>query len=260
MKIEAVSVCVDYGDYLAQVAPHNRRLLDRWIVVTRPRDKETQEVCARNSIECITSDDFERDGGNFSKARGINMGLRQLRGDGWLLHLDADMCLPLDFMECLEDAHLERGNLYGCNRLCVPGWDAWQAVQRQGLYSRWNGWLTEFRARPEGCYIGGIPAGIGNGYTPIGFFQLWWGAETLMWGNCKKWYPTQHGGAARTDTQFASLWDRKNRIMIPELLAFHVEAENAKDGMGHNWNGRTTPRFAAPNDRGVAIGAAKTYV
>jgi hypothetical protein len=157
--------------------------------------------------------------------------------------MDADICLPFDLGECLDDAHLFPGNLYGCHRLCVPGWEVWQQCQTQGLYSRMNGWLTEYRARPKGCYVGGVPAGIGNGYTPIGFFQIWHGSETLTWGDSRKWYPARHGGAARTDTQFASLWDRRHRVLIPELMVFHLEDERASDGMGHNWNGRKTPRF-----------------
>lgn len=254
MKIEAVSVCVNYSDYLREVAPHNRRLLDRWIVVTKPSDEETKKVCSDHSIECVLCDEFERDGADFAKARGINVGLRQLTGDGWLLHLDADICLPTDFGECLDDAHLIEGNLYGCLRLCVPGPDIWDAVQKQGLYSRKMGWLTEYRERPAGCYVGGVPGGIGpggHGYCPIGFFQMWKGSETLTWGHAKKWYPIRHGGACRTDTQFAQLWDRRHRILIPELLVFHLEHPNTKDMMGQNWKGRKTPPF-----RGQTIGCA----
>jgi hypothetical protein len=242
MKIEAITVCYNYGDIFKEVVAHNRRVLDRYIVVTHPNDQETRTVCCRNSVESILSDEFDRDG-PFSKARAINTGMRQLTGDGWLLHMDADICLPLDFRQCLEDAYLQIGNLYGCMRLCVPGKQAWNQCQTQGLYSRFNGWLTEYRDRPKGCYVGGVPAGIGSGYSPIGFFQLWHGSETLAWGDSKKWYPHKHGNAARTDTQFATLWPRRHRVMIPELLVFHLEHENAKDGMGHNWNGRTTPRF-----------------
>lgn len=169
MKIEAVTVCVDYSDYLEEVASHNRRLLDKWVVATRPSDERTRQVCSRHSIDVVLTDDF---GTEFAKAKGINAALRQLSGDGWLLHLDGDIVLPYDFGECLEDAQLAQGNIYGCNRLCLPGWDCWVEAQKQGLYSRFNGWLAEFRDRPKGSYVGGIPAGIGNGYTPIGFFQL----------------------------------------------------------------------------------------
>lgn len=242
MKIEAVTVCVDYGDYLAQVAAPNRRLLDRWIVVTRPQDEETRAVCTKHSIECVLCDEFDRHG-PFCKSMGINAGLRQLQGDAWLLHLDADICLPLDHLQCLEDADLRPGNVYGCNRLCVPGYDTWIELGKQGLYSRYNGWLTEFRDRPRGCYVGGVPALWNHGYAPIGFWQLWWGKETLSWGSAKKWYPHRHGGGARTDVQFSSLWDRRNRILVPELVVFHLEDEKAKHKMGANWNGRKSPRF-----------------
>lgn len=251
MKIEAVTVCVDYADFLSRVAPHNRRLLDRWVVVTRPADELTRQTCLKNSIEVVLCDEFGRCG-DFNKARGINAGLRQLSGDGWLVHLDGDICLPLDFRQCLDDAHLQEGYIYGALRLCLPGWEAWEAAQRQGLYSRALGWLAEYRDRPAGSYIGGIPGASRFGYAPIGYFQMWHGSETLSWGSARKWYPDEHGGAGRTDNQFAWLWDRRRRQLIPELLLFHLESLSAKDGMGHNWHGRRTPWFGPPGEEGPA--------
>ena len=47
MKIEAVTVCCDYGDFLAAVAPLNAPLFDRWIIVTKAEDAETRAVCAK---------------------------------------------------------------------------------------------------------------------------------------------------------------------------------------------------------------------
>lgn len=256
LPIEAVTVCVDYADFLREIAPHNRPLLDRWIVVTRPQDEATRRVCGRHSIECVLTEDFDREP-EFAKAHGINAGLRQCRGNGWLLHLDGDIALPEDFHACIEDAQLAQGSIYGALRLCVPGEAAWDEVRRQGLYSRQFGWLTEYRNRPAGCYVGGVPAGIGIGYAPIGYFQLWWGAETLSWSPPpQKWYPARHSGAARTDSQFAWQWDRRRRHLIPELLVFHVEAENAKDGMGHNWKGRKTPPFRAADRAGAGAATA----
>ena len=248
--VEAVTVCVDYDDFLQEAAPYNRPLLDRWVVVTRPRDEKTRALCSKYSIECILTDEFDREP-PFSKARGINAGLRHLTGKDWLLHLDGDIVLPVDFHQCLEDADLRKGNIYGCQRLCIPGWDNWQAIQKQGLFSRLNGWLTEYRARPDaagnaGIYVGGVPAGIGNGYSPIGFFQLWHSSETLSWGHTRKWYPYHHNNAARTDTQFSGLWDRVNRIQIPELVVFHLESLEARSGMGKNWHGRKSARFGPP--------------
>lgn len=245
-RIECVTVCVDYADFLREVAPINRAVLDRWIVVTEPGDKATREVCRDFSIECLLTGDFRR-GGEFAKARGINRGLDQCQGDGWLLHLDADIALPFDFGRCLEKAALEPGKLYGCDRLCVTGWDNWAALKARGLHAREHGWLVEKR-RP-GAWVGGVPAGPDNGYAPIGFFQLWHGSETLSWGFPRKRYPERHGNAARTDVQFAWQWDRPDRVFLPELVVFHLESDDAR--MGANWRGRTTAPFG-PAPAGAA--------
>jgi hypothetical protein len=239
LTIEAVTVCVNYGDILEQMAPHNRPLLDRWVVVTSPEDKKTRAVCRAFSIECQLTQDFDR-GGAFPKARGINRGLDMLTGDdSWLLHLDADIALPFDFRLCLDSAHLHPDCLYGCDRINVTGEEAWAAVLEKGLYSREQGWLAE-KNRPQ-TWVGGVPAGPETGYVPIGFFQLWHSSKTLTWEFPRRRYPEQHGNAARTDVQFGLQWDRRHRIHLPELLVFHLESEPAR--MGANWNGRKTRPF-----------------
>ena len=47
VKIEAVTVCVNYGDFLAVTAEWNRHLFDQWVVVTTPDDELTREVCRK---------------------------------------------------------------------------------------------------------------------------------------------------------------------------------------------------------------------
>lgn len=245
IPIEAITVCAridgkpSYADILREVAPYNRALLSRWIVVTTPDDDATKKVCRDHSIECVLTRDFDLSP-PFAKAAGINRGLQLCRGDGWLMHLDSDICLPFDFHQCLESAQVRRGAIHGCLRLNVVGSDQWDRVKVQGLYAREGGWLVEFQQRP-GLGVGGQPAGQETGYVPIGFFQLWHGSETLSWTFPRKIYPSRHGTAARTDVQFACLWDRRDRVMIPELVVFHLESEHA--AMGANWNGRTTRPF-----------------
>ena len=56
--------------------------------------------------------------------------------------------------------------------------------------------------------------------------------------------------AARTDVQFALLWDRRDRVLIPELVVFHLEPEAAP--MGANWNGPAL-NFADGTPAGVGI-------
>ena len=253
MKIEAVSVSVGYGDILAEVAPVNRPLLDRWVVVTTPEDEETQGVCRRHSIECVITRDFDIDP-PFAKAHGINRGLQMLRGDGLLLHLDGDIALPFDFRQCVEDAQLRPGTINGCLRLNVVGAEAWDALKEQGLYAREGGWLVEYANRAGRPTVGGLPAGQETSFVPVGYFQLWFGNETLSWKFPRKFYPTCHNSAARTDVQFGCLWDRRDRVLIPELVVFHLESEPAR--MGANWKGRTTKRFRGEKPVGGGFGAA----
>ncbi|MBO0951208.1 hypothetical protein [Fibrella forsythiae] len=93
-KIEAVTVCVNYADFLVQILPHIRGLFDRLVVVTTPADRYTQQVCEYYRVECIQTDAFYDDGAVFNKAKGINAGLARLEMDGWVVHLDSDIYLP----------------------------------------------------------------------------------------------------------------------------------------------------------------------
>ncbi len=86
-------------------------------------------------------------------------------------------------------------------------------------------------------------AGIGTrlaldhngGWLPIGFFQLWHAQSGITR------YPEGHTNAAREDTLFPAQWSRSKRALIPEILAYHLESENAV--MGTNWQKRTTQPF-----------------
>ena len=241
MRIEAVSVCVNYGDFLRAVAPHNLPQLDRWVIVTTPEGEETRAVCRQCSLECVTTRDFYRDGETFAKSRGIERGLAHVEGADWILHLDADIALPADFRETLKDAHLANACLYGCDRLNVPGWQAWQRVQARGLWARGDQWCVPLQ-RPD-CTLGRASAIIATATHPSAFFSS--GTATVTTGPCAaKRYPLIHGTAARTDVAHALHWDRQQRIHIPELLVWHLESEPT--GMGANWKGRKTARFGPP--------------
>ena len=119
MKIEAVTVCVGYADFLAETAKHNAGLLDDWLIVTSADDEETREVCRRLSLRTLISEDHRRGGDTFAKGRLIERGLQLLSADGWRLHLDADVVLPTRFRQLAGAAHLDPSKIYGCDRVMV---------------------------------------------------------------------------------------------------------------------------------------------
>ena len=239
--ISAVTVCVGYGDFLRESVKWDRHHFDKWVVVTSPTDEETREVCRANHLTCLVTEDGARDG-EFSKGRLIERGLQQLPADSWVVHKDADTVLPARFRHLLDVAHLRPECIYGCDRYMVKSWEKWQALVAAGwVHSALLGHPHSVGA-PYGLEVGCRWVGP-DGYVPIGFFQMWHRTSgTEEWkGTRVRPYPLSHGSACRTDVQFALQWDRRDRLLIPELFVAHLESEPAP--VGANWKGRTTKRF-----------------
>jgi hypothetical protein len=256
MKLEALTVCVGYADFLAETAAFNRKHFDRWIIVTDRKDQETVDVCHRLNLEVLRTDEFTRNGDPFNKGRAIDRGLAMLTHADWLLHLDADIALPTDFRESLHDADLDPECIYGVDRQMLVGWDQWQA------------WKTRGSTRAFHCYqrthiypIGARWCDVRYGYVPIGFFQLWHQSADVAKGIRLNRYPDGHSDAARADVKFALQWDRRRRQLIPEVVVAHLESESGPTGV--NWSGRKTRRFeppgGSPKGPGTASNSGKSY-
>lgn len=242
VKIEAVTCCVNYCDFLQEVEPFVRPLVDRWLIVTTPQDDATRDLCRRRGMECLVTDDFHREGAKFDKAMGIDRGLQQLSYDGWVLVMDADIVIPPHFRESVVDAHLDPECIYGCDRFEVVGWDRWQALKGSGFFDKYSRNAHHNVCFPAGFDVGARWADTVQGYVPIGFFQLFSAKASVWRGIRHKRYPTYgHSDAARTDVQHGLQWDRRKRVLLPEVVVAHLQSE--KSQVGANWGGRTTPRF-----------------
>jgi len=246
MKIEAVIVCVDYADFLAETLPHNLPHFDRTLVITSTRDVETQDLCRRLSVPYYATDVFFKEGSRFNKARGIDFGLGYLRYNDWVVHLDADTYLPPLTRRMLEWRELDPDSIYGIDRVNCVGYEAWQTFQAQ----RHTGHDFMCRVKvPEGMpLLDRIAIRDYGGYVPIGFFQMWNGAIGRR-------YPIARGDAEHTDVLHAIQWDESRRHLIPEVIGVHLQSAPAS--LGANWKGRPTPWFApgpprAPHATGPA--------
>lgn len=236
-RVEAVIVCRDYGDFLAETLPMNLDHIDRVVVVTSVEDSLTRAICRHWSVECVTTDVFTEKGDCFNKGAAINVGLASLRQKGWLLHMDADIVLPLRFKNMLDKSALQEHCLYGCERACVQGWLAWQKIKAT--------WWTEpqyaekyFVTTPPQAPISPNIVHKDRGFTPIGFFQFWH-SKYSQWNEIR--YPETESNAENMDVQFAIKWPRKDRILLPTVPVFHLESEAGP--MGVNWNGRKSKPF-----------------
>jgi len=115
MKLEAVTVCIDFSEWLCQCLG-NRDKLDRWVIVTHQSDIETIRLCEAHNMEYVLSRRVFGDGTWFAKGRAINDALKTMDCDGWLLSLDADIKLPENFREVIDKEVKDEQTLYGSYR------------------------------------------------------------------------------------------------------------------------------------------------
>lgn len=241
MKLEAITVCVNYADFLIETARYNAHLFDRWIVVTDHADAATKHVCRKFGLQCLVSDDAYRDNHDFNKGRLIERGLHHTSADAWRIHIDADIVLPAKFRQYLDHAHIQENTLYGVDRILVKSWEDWQKLQATNwLYglSRPYPYCIDF---PHGFAVGSRWGSPETGWAPIGFFQMWHSSVDEWCGVRTKHYPQTHGTACRADVQHSLQFDRKDRALIPEIIVAHLESEACPKGT--NWKGRKSKQF-----------------
>jgi len=236
MFLEGVIICVNYSDFLSHTLPLNKTIFSHLVVVTSPEDESTQKLCEYYNVQCVVTDDFTKNGDPFNKAKGINAGLDKLSKKDWVIHLDADIYLPPLTRGILERISLDEKNIYGIDRMMCPNFEEWMEFVSSPRQTH-TGWVyihpTVF---PMGVRIGEY---MSEGYEPIGFFQMWHPKTSGVYR-----YPEMHGSADRTDVLFAKKWPRKNRSLIPEIIAVHLDSEDSTiQDMGKNWNGRKTSYF-----------------
>ena len=233
-RIEAVVVCYNYSDFLEATLPYNISLVDRLVVVTHPSDKHTARLCDKYSVDCIKTEVFHDDNDRFNKGRAINLGLQNLRHDGWLMHLDADVVLPHRFHHALKMAKLDKKKLYGCDRMNTKTWENWEKHKKKTIPQ--HSW--RFMVNPQEEFpVGSRLLHLEYGYCPIGYFQLWH-------SSLRRQYPIVCGSAEHSDVLFAVQWPREDRVLLPEFFVYHLESEEVK--MGANWGGRKTKAFGPP--------------
>jgi hypothetical protein len=233
IKLECVVVCVDYGDFLRCTLSNNKHLFDRMVVVTSPKDTETQKLCEFYHVECVKSSRMVEKG--FNKGIGINEGLARLDKDAWLIHLDADIWLPPQTRILLEQAQLDKSMIYGMDRFNVIGYNQWEKFLRKPLLQHEAGSYIHINNNPFDVGTRFMQAHM-DGYVPIGFFQMW---NPKVSGVFK--YPENKTGAGNSDVLFSWQWPRAKRSFIPEVIGYHLESIDA--GFGTNWLGRKTAPF-----------------
>tara|TARA_B100000242_G_C43018378_1_gene473753 strand:- start:408 stop:1076 length:669 start_codon:yes stop_codon:yes gene_type:complete len=200
MKIEAVTVCIDFADKLQNVIS-NKNKLHRWLIVTHESDFDTISLCKKYNIEYICSKRVF-DNASFAKGRAINDGLAHLNKTDWLLHLDADQKLPDNFNTVIETECKNKNLLYGCYRTDEQH-NSLDRGQHTARITKTTG--RKLKIQKKKCIL------------PIGYFQLW---HSVV---CKT-YEEQSTMGDKDDIIFMNKWitSDKNQTHIMNMSTIDV--------------------------------------
>ena len=179
MKIEAVTVSIDYSPWLRKVVS-NKDKFDRWVIVTHESDKDTIRVCEDNGLEYVLTERVFKDAW-FAKGRAINDALAVVDGDDWLVNIDGDIMLPNNFQYNARAYATNQDAIYGIVR-----------ETSEGRLMR-----SDFARRVARIADGKVVNNrIIKMFAPIGYFQMWHSSK-------RRWYDEKSKTGAVDDLSFA---------------------------------------------------------
>lgn len=224
VSIRAISICVQYSDYLACVLPSWLRVFDRITIVTGPGDTATQNLCRQYGVDCLpTSVFWSGTPLDFYKGRGYREAMKtcsDLQPADWMVHIDSDMYLPPGTNDLIRKELFDDQKFHGFERLMCNSPSDWSKYLRASDTSQ----LSKPNERFEHLGV-------------VGFFQLFnWGRFCQL---CPKGYPANSNDAGMDDVKFSAMWGkpRVGQIWNSHHKLYHLGLPL------QNWKGRRSAPF-----------------
>jgi glycosyltransferase involved in cell wall biosynthesis len=205
--LEFLIPSVDYSDYLAVTLLHNMRVADHIVIVTSPRDVDTQRLARDAGAEVVVTDRWFDNGVPFNQRLGMNQGLSHLHHKDWIGFIDADIVIPISIKDELVNAR----------RDCLH-WMKRQVVASRKIYER--------------VLAGEEIQCIGEKQLPAcGYCQIFHASDNL-------YQPLPEGcpTAGRGDLIFRNRWPRSKWICLTGTC-LHLGDSRV------NWQGRKAPKW-----------------
>ena len=207
MNITAITVSVNYSDYLKLSLEVNHKFFKKWYIITSADDLQTQNLCNNYSNVEVIIFNF-KSYGKFNKGGALQYAQQiahKKTPENLFLIIDSDIILPKSFAQEIQKLNIQENSIYGTIRRMVPS-----------IQDYLNSDLQQFECqswqRTYGKYC----------HVPLGFFQLY---KTQH-------YYTKSNNAANCDHIFSHCFEHKVLISI---IVDHIGPQ------GTNWNGRKSP-------------------
>jgi hypothetical protein len=120
MRIHALTVSVNYADFLALGLERWKAGLASWTIVTDFADDATRQLALTHGLAVFTTDVFYEHGAAFNKGAAMEQARQLLPREDWWLFTDADVVPEIGWWSVIEVVEPKPGNLYGCWRLDAP--------------------------------------------------------------------------------------------------------------------------------------------
>lgn len=225
-SLDALLVSVGYGHILKQTLPFNIHHFDRFIIVSSSNDSETREAVEQFGGTLVVSDSYA-DEGSFNKGKMLNFGMEAIQDCDWLLVTDADIILPANFRNHINESDLNNDALYCASRLNAPIKNLPQ-------------WLEKFKA-DQSILLDYEPDQFEC--SPIGYFQLF-NRHSKYLNNSPPLFCEKFLTAGGVDYHFFNRWPNT------QVKNIHLETVHIPHGsLASTWSGHqlncSTP---APNN------------
>lgn len=220
--MNAITICVEFHDFLAITLPRNIRYFDRFLVVTSKDDLDTRNSTALARVKypqqvlTYCTDAFYAPGCKFNKGLALEGGFDVLGREGWICVMDADTVLSPLVAEFLPE--LTPGNLYmpKLRRGCTDPDTFEYYADSPALWDDLPE-IPEMRLGPQKLDGG------------AGYCQMFHASDPVL--ATRPWYPTRWRHAGGCDTDFVAKWAREHRVRL-DFEILHLGQT------GYHWQGR----------------------
>lgn len=139
MRIHALTVSVQYADWLAYSIDRWAPYLSSWTIVTDLKDEATVELARSRNLNIHRTNVFYEGGATFNKGAALEEARRQVvPWEDWFLLIDADIVPERGWFSNLVQADPRPGSIYGawryqCEDLADIDNPEWKRITSDGI-------------------------------------------------------------------------------------------------------------------------------
>jgi len=205
----AVTLCINYSDYLVYTLSTNTEIFKKVIVITEESDNETISINQYENCELFITDRKNRNKSVFNKSAMIRHAQHYVHKkypNDWICLIDADTEIPQSVASLIDLSTLDKKAIYGLKRFIYMTLDSYKDILNKGQLE------TEKHKHVIGC------------------MQLYFNKNML--------YQRNSYNCSSCEIDFAKQFKKEVYFKLPNYYCKHLGE------IFVNWNGRKSIKFS----------------